>query len=404
MNTERKDSYPALIPWGWGRYHQNGAEPERTGNALAPEFAEQPGTMTGERPGTARDGDVPTRPGLVPARVTGHQHHHYTLVCAPDAHRLRSRVSGAFSYRAAGPDDYPTVGDWVLLDTETGTIQEVLPRRTAISRKTAGSETLEQVIVANIDVALLVFAMDVGRGFTVGLVERAATTAWNSGARPVIVLNKVDLADAPTRDRILRDAETAAPGVEIYTVSARDGTGVSELLSNIAPDETVGMLGKSGVGKSALLNALARERGSEIGAREGELRSGDLQGRHTTTDKQLYLLPGGPIIADVPGLRELQLWADEASLDETFPEIEELSRECRFNDCTHTGEPGCRIQEALSSGELPIDRYERYLDLQREIAYLNRRRDQRAQQEEEMKWKKIAQHIRNYKKITRDLG
>lgn len=369
MNTRHTEDHSGLIPWGWRRYA-----------ATAP-FAE--------------------RPGLLPARVTGHQHHHYTVVAGSDAHRLRTQVSGAFSYRAAGPADYPTIGDWVLIDAESGVIPEVMPRHTAISRKTAGEEVLEQVIVANIDVALLVFAMDGARGFTVGLVERATTTAWNSGARPVIVLNKIDLADASRRDQIVRDAETAAPGVEIIPMSARDGTGVPQLLATLAPDETVGMLGKSGVGKSALLNALARERGEEVQVREGELRSGDLQGRHTTTDKQLYLLPGGPIIADVPGLRELQLWADEASLDETFPEIEALATECRFNDCTHHGEPGCRVQTALATGELPLERYERYLDLQREIAYLNRRRDQRARQEEEMKWKKIARHIRDYEKSRR---
>jgi ribosome biogenesis GTPase len=373
MSTQNASPYAALDPWGGRRYSG----------------------------GTSASSPFTDRPGLLPARVTGHQHHHYTVVTAPDALRIRTQVSGAFSYRAVGPGDYPTVGDWVLIEAESGMIQEVLPRRTAISRKTAGEEALEQVIVANIDVALLVFAMDGARGFTVGLVERAATTAWNSGARPVIVLNKTDLADASRRDQILRDTESAAPGVEIIPVSARDGTGIPRLLATIAPDETVGMLGKSGVGKSALLNALARERGEGPQAREGELRSGDLQGRHTTTDKQLYLLPGGPIIADVPGLRELQLWADEASLDETFPEIETFARECRFNDCTHNGEPGCRIQDALATGELPLERYERYLDLQREIAYLNRRRDQRAQQEEEMKWKKIAQRIRDYKKIHR---
>lgn len=354
-----------------------------------------------ERQGIANSEIEP--PGMVPARVIGHVHHWYDLVCAPDARAVRARVSGAFSYRAAGPADYPTVGDWVLADSayDAAMIHTVLPRRTAISRNVAGEETVEQVLVANIDVVLLVFAMDGSRGFTVGLLERSTTAAWNSGARPLIVLNKLDLADHALRERIRLDAEAAAPGVEIVCVSAADGTGVFDLLARLEPDETVGMLGKSGVGKSALLNAIARERGTEIGIREGELRRGDRQGRHTTTDKHLYRLPGGPIIADVPGLRELQLWADEASLEEAFPEIDELSRQCRFTDCSHNGEPGCRIQQALATGELPMERYGRYLDLQREIAYLNRRRDQRAKQEEEMKWKKIAKLQRTYKKERR---
>lgn len=343
------------------------------------------------------------RPGLTLARVVGHAHHWYDLVCAPDTTKRRGRVSGAFSYRAAGPADFPTVGDWVLVEmsNEATTIQEVLPRRTAISRHAAGDETVEQILVANIDVVLLVFSLDGSRGFTVGLLERAITTAWDSGARPVVVLNKLDLADRTQKEQILLDAETSAPGVEIFSVSARTGLGVGELLKSLGPDTTVGMMGKSGVGKTALLNAMGRLRAAPVAAREGRLRDGDRQGRHTTTDKRLYRLPQGPIIADVPGLRELQLWAEEGSLENTFPEIEELARLCRFNDCTHNGEPGCRIQEALEAGRLSIDRWDHYLSLQREIAYLERRRDQRAQQEEEMKWKKIAKLQRHYKKNRR---
>ena len=363
------DSYP-LAAWGWQRYHGDGAAPERPGMALA--------------------------------RVVGHQHHQYRLVCAADAGTVRARVSGAFAYRAADPADYPTVGDWVWMDAARPTIQELLPRRTAVSRKSAGGETVEQIIVANVDVVLLVFSLDGSRGFTVGLVERATTAAWNSGARPVIVLNKADLAsDAAVRE-VVRDAQEAAPGVAVHVVSAHASTGLSELISSIAVDETVGMLGKSGVGKSALLNALARERDSELAIREGELRRGDRQGRHTTTDKQLYRLPGGPIVADVPGLRELQLWAEDERLDETFPEIDELSRRCRFNDCSHQGEPGCRVQEALESGELPAERWNHYQELQRELEHLNRRRDQRARKEEQMKWKKIAQQIRDINRRRRD--
>lgn len=378
LQAGRPGSAPATLrTWGWERYAAHSA-------------AGAPGPAA--------------RPGLIRSRVVAHRHHTYDLVCDPDARLVRSQVSGAFSYRATGPADYPTVGDWVLIDEDGGMIQEVLPRATAISRKAAGEETLEQVIVANVDVVLLVFAMEGARGFTVGLLERATATAWNSGARPIVVLNKLDLADDETRDRILLDAATAAPGVDIAPVSAHDGSGMVELLSLVAPDETVGMLGKSGVGKTALINALGRLRNAEISAKEGELRRGDLQGRHTTTDKQLYLLPGGPLIADVPGLRELQLWADEASLDEAFPEIEELAAACRFGDCSHTGEPGCRIQEALATGELPMDRWERYGELQREVSYLNRRRDVRAQAEEAMKWKKIAQYARANKGKWRGRG
>jgi ribosome biogenesis GTPase len=377
-------SVAPLAAWGWDRYQRG------RGQQLGPEGGDSP------------EDELPHRPDQTIARVVGHQHHHYELVCAPDARPASGRVSGAFSYRAAGPADYPTVGDWVWIDPTSGTIHELLPRTTAISRNSAGEETVEQVIVANIDVVLLVFAIDGSRGFTVGLVERAVTAAWNSGARPVIVLNKSDLADDATQERMVQDAESAAPGVEIFLVSAHSAAGVDALAAAIAPDETVGMLGKSGVGKSALLNAIGRANGVELSIREGALRHGDRQGRHTTTDKHLYRLPNGPIIADVPGLRELQLWADQDKLDETFPEIEELARECRFNDCSHNGEPGCRIAAALTTGELPNERYERYRELQRELAFLARRKDQRAREEEQMKWKKIAQHIREVTKRRRE--
>ena len=335
---------------------------------------------------------------LVPARVVRHVHHYYDLICAPDARPIQARVSGSFEFRAAGPADFPTAGDWVLVEPETGRIETLLPRRTAVSRHSAGDETLEQIVAANVDVLFLVFALDGGRGFTIGLLERSLTTAWNSGARPVVVLNKADMADAETQDRAVRDVEANAPGVATHLVSARSGLGTGVLLGEAAFDETVGMLGKSGVGKSALLNAFARERGSEVAAAEGEVRQGDSQGRHTTTDKRLYRLPGGPIIADVPGLRELQLWADDESLEATFPDVQEIAAECRFRDCSHNGEPGCRIAEALASGELPVERYERYLDLQKELAYLNRQRDIRAAHEEKLKWKRIAEYQREVKK------
>lgn len=348
-----------------------------------------------------RANDSETSGPLVPARVVRHVHHVYDLVCAPEASLMQARVSGAFEFRAAGPADYPTAGDWVLVEPDTGRIQQLLPRRTSISRNVAGDETREQVVAANVDVVLLVFAVDGQRGFTVGLLERSLTVAWNSGARPVVVLNKADLADAAARERALREAEAAAPGVAIYLISARSGEGVEAVVDGIAADETVGMLGKSGVGKTALLNAIARLRGGEVAAREGELRAGDLQGRHTTTDKQLYLLPGGPIIADVPGLRELQLWGDDSGLDATFPDVEELAAECRFTDCTHEGEPGCRIQEALAGGELSEERYQRYRELQGELAYLERKRDARAMKDEQLKWKRIAQFAREVKKRKR---
>jgi ribosome biogenesis GTPase len=333
--------------------------------------------------------------------VVRHVHHAYELVAAPEGLLISAQVSGAFAYRAAGPVDYPTAGDWVLFEKESRRIQRRLPRRSAIRRTVAGEESLEQVITANVDLLFLVFGLDGGRNFTVGMLERSLVAAWNSGARPVVVLNKVDCAEPEHIERARLEAEANAPGVAVHLVSAVRGDGLRELLDEAPAATTIGMLGKSGVGKSALLNSLAAMGdGGAAGpaARVGEQRKGDRQGRHTTTHKELYRLPSGAILADVPGLRELQLWAEPEELSSAFPEIEELASECRFSDCSHSGEPGCRVQEALATGELPQQRFERYLDYQKELAYLERRRDERARQEEERKWRKIAQEQRRIKK------
>ena len=385
---DRGGDHDAMKPWGWS---------DRWNRAATEHGAD----------GT----------NLTAARVVRQDRHVYTVVIAPDGRRLTGQVSGAFSYRAVEPADYPAAGDWVLVEPEGVRIQFVLPRSATVSRQTAGEEATQQVIAANVDVLFLVFGLDGGRNFTVGMLERSLVAAWESGARPVVVLNKADLATDEHRDEVVRRAESAAVGVPIHVVSAVHDAGIEALMAEARPGTTVGLLGKSGVGKSALLNAMARAAGVPAAgedsgthtdqardaaphpvAREGHVRRGDLQGRHTTTHRQLFLLPNGPVVADVPGLRELQLWGEEDTVDAAFPDIEALAAECRFSDCRHQGEPGCRIQAALSTGELSADRYARYQDYQRELAYLERRRDQRAAAEEQRKWKKIAQDIRHSKK------
>ncbi|MEX2444672.1 MAG: GTPase RsgA [Alkalispirochaeta sp.] len=211
-------------------------------------------------------------------------------------------VSGAYLYRVAGPADYPTAGDWVLFRPQ-GRIEMLLPRDTMISRDAAGEETLEQVIVANVDVIFLVFGLDGGRAFTTGMLERSVLAAWNSGGRPVIILNKSDCADADHVETVRREAEDHAPGVPVHVVSAHCGDGLADLSGEIGPGQTVGMLGKSGVGKSALVNGMVRLAASETPplARTGEQRKGDRQGRHTTSEKVLYMLPGGILHRDVSG-------------------------------------------------------------------------------------------------------
>ncbi len=373
--SDTRNTFASLDPWGWNDEWARKAQ------------------------------DAASRPGLLPGRVVRQVHHHYDVVLPASGRPITTEVSGAYSYRAAGPADYPTIGDWVLCGAGNR-IEGLLPRQTAISRNSAGEETREQVIAANIDVVYLVFGLDGGRNLTVGMLERSLVVAWGSGARPVVVLNKTDCADEQQIDAARLMAESHASGASIHAVSAHRGDGLGELLAEARSGETVAMLGKSGVGKSALLNAFvtrgaagpADSTGPAAGpARTGEQRRGDRQGRHTTSEKVLYLLPEGIIVADVPGLRELQLWGDGDELSIAFPEIAALAAHCRFSDCAHGGEPGCRVQEALATGELSVERYERYLEYQRELAYLERRRDQRAAAEEQKKWKRIAAERRRLK-------
>jgi ribosome biogenesis GTPase len=400
-----------LAQWGWnGAWADKalaaGAVVDRTSSGATQVTKDAGGVSSGvsASPNVAAHGggaaETPhDREALIPGRVVRHVHHTYDLMTPISSEPISMEVSGAYAYRTVGPADFPTVGDWVLF-RRGGRIESLLSRESAISRGAAGGETLEQVIAANVDVVFLVFGLDGGRNFTVGMLERSVLAAWNSGGRPVIVLNKSDCADAEQIETVRHQAEAHAPGVSIHVVSAHRGDGLTDLRREIAPGETVGLLGKSGVGKSALVNGLVRlaEPASTEVARTGEQRKGDRQGRHTTTDKSLYLLPGGILLADVPGLRELQLWGDSDDLSAAFPEIEALATECRFTDCAHSGEPGCRVQEAIATGELPIERYERYLEYQKELAYLARRKDQRANVEEQKKWKRIAMMQRQYKK------
>ena len=377
----------------------------------------------------ALESDRSARP-LIPARVTGREHHSYEILCPdfsgrPDFAELPTapgryidtRVSGRFEYTASGPADYPVTGDWVLVDPaeNLSRIHAVLPRRSTLKRGRAGETSEEQVLAANIDTLLLVFALDGGRNFLPRMLERGLVVARNSGCAACVVLNKVDLASSEDQERALAEAAYSAPSVPVVAVSARTGEGVGELAAFFSPGETVGMLGKSGVGKSALVNALGAHRrdgsspqektgpagNTPLLAREGRVRDDDLRGRHTTTASRLYRLDSGILLIDSPGIRELKIWGDAEGLEGGFPEIAELARNCRFSDCSHSGEPGCAVQAALDSGDLAPERYLAYLDLAREQAWFERRHDERAQRENELKWKRIAKLQKTFKKEER---
>ncbi|TVR91424.1 MAG: ribosome small subunit-dependent GTPase A [Spirochaetaceae bacterium] len=340
---------------------------------------------------------------FVPARVVEQQHHYYT-VAAPDGIHMAARVSGAFEYRVASRSEYPSIGDAVLVEraksldsqaagSNTALIQQVLPRASVLQRLNPGGSTESQAIAANVDVALVVLALDGGRAFTAGLLLRLLTTVYAGGIRPVVVLNKCDCAEEQIIQQVTSTAHENAPEVSVHVVSAHTGAGLPGLCKEWSANQTVCLLGASGVGKSSLLNALA---GRQL-EREGAVRA-DHRGRHTTTHKKLYPLADGSSLIDLPGIRELQLWANEDAVTDSFPEIAELSMDCRFDDCSHTGEPGCAVQDALSSGMLSPERYDRYLELQREAAYVRRRVDQRAQAEEQRRWKQISRDQRSFRR------
>lgn len=375
----------------------------------------------------------------VPARVTGRERHLYEVVCPDFGGRsgldrftdaspcvgvyADVRVSGRFEYGAVASADYPVIGDWVLVESDSGAprIQAVLGRRSALSRGSAGPRCEEQALAANVDVVLLVFALDGGRNFLARFLERALVVAKNSGASCCVVLNKADLATDAEREEALAEASRVAPLAPVVTMSARTGEGIDELLAVVSPGETVCMLGKSGVGKSALVNALARKFGRDGVAtpgakddsvvdgvdfpvplaREGSVREDDLRGRHTTTSSSLYRLDSGLLLIDSPGIRELKLWGDADALAGGFPEIAELASRCRFADCRHGTEPGCAVRDALESGSLDAARYRAYLDLAREQAWVERRSDDRARRENDQKWKRISKFQKELKKRGR---
>ncbi len=375
---------------------------------------------------------------LVPARVTRREHHLYEIA-RPDfsgrhpagiparddggAGTAESRglfggvrVSGRFEYGAGNAVDYPVVGDWVLVDGGSGTprIHATFPRRTALSRGSAGPRCDEQTLAANVDVIFLVFALDGGRNFLPRFLERALVVARNSGAAPCVVLNKADLAADGDRADALRDARAYAPQANVVALSAKTGEGVGDLARFLSPGETACMLGKSGVGKSALVNALGRASSGDVTsrsdgaprddgsvegiAREGRVREDDLRGRHTTTSSRLYRFDSGVLLIDSPGIRELKVWGEADVLEGGFPEIAELATQCRFSDCSHADEPGCAVRAALATGELDNARFLSYLALSREQAWLERRNDDRARRENDQKWKQISKLQKELKK------
>jgi ribosome biogenesis GTPase len=330
---------------------------------------------------------------LVPARVVREDRDRYHL--HGEDGDVPGELSGKLRHEAATRAELPAVGDWVAVRPGAGlaVIVRVLPRASAFVRKVAGETTEEQVVAANVDTVFLVGGLD--GDLNVRRFERYLAAAWESGAVPVIVLNKADLAE--DLEASVAEVEAVAVGVPVVAVSAAEGRGLDALAPWLAPARTVALLGSSGVGKSTLVNALLGEARQATGA----VRDDDSRGRHTTTHRELVPLPGGAVLLDTPGMRELQLWAGEESLESAFPDVKALAAACRFRDCAHEGEPGCAVLGAVAAGALDAARLESWRKLQRELHWLATRQDARARAAEQAKWKQITKSMKHHPKADR---
>jgi ribosome biogenesis GTPase / thiamine phosphate phosphatase len=327
--------------------------------------------------------------GLVAGRVV-REHRGLYRVQTEDG-EVVAENAGRLRHDALSRLDLPAVGDFVALRPShpgRAIVHAVLPRRSVFLRRAAGVETGEQVLAANVDTVFLVSALD--RDFNPRRIERYLVLALDSGARPVVVLNKADLCDdvAP----LVREVEALAPAVPIHPVAGKAGQGLEALAQYLKPAETVAFLGSSGVGKSTIINRLLGEEAMATGA----VRASDQRGRHTTSHRQLLRLPGGALVIDTPGMRELQLWATDESMGAAFDDVESLAAQCRFRDCGHGGEPGCAVERAVGEGRLDAGRLESYHKLQRELGHLRTQQDLRAQLEQKRQGRALHRAARKH--------
>lgn len=300
---------------------------------------------------------------MEPARILSQEKGFYRII-AEKGEKL-AEVSGRFRFKTMAFSEYPAVGDFVMINwNESGNsaiIEALLPRKSAFIRKAAGEIQQEQVVAANVDTIFLCMALN--NDFNLRRLERYVSIAWDSGAMPVIVLTKSDLC--VDLENKLSEVSSVAPGVDILVTTSMKKNGYKELLPFISAGKTIAFIGSSGVGKSTLINCLL---GKEHLKTNG-LRNDD-KGRHTTTRRELLLLPSGGMVIDTPGMREFGMWDNDTGIEKTFTDIEMLASQCKFRNCTHTNEPGCAIHKALETGELQIDRWQSFQKLKAENDYI----------------------------------
>ncbi|MFC1744422.1 ribosome small subunit-dependent GTPase A [Candidatus Riflebacteria bacterium] len=329
---------------------------------------------------------------LLPGRVLFSQHEHFRV--ATKDRVLACQVAGKFRLDGVSEQGFPTVGDFVLvkpsIDDEKGIIETLLPRKNCFSRTNAGRSSKEQVLVANIDEVFIVMGLD--SDFNLRRLERYVTLGQEKRVEIVVLLNKMDLC----RDTVLKMAEVESlfPHLPVYAVSAEQRRGLEPLLSYLKPGKTGVFLGSSGVGKSTLLNAFFGFHLQKIQA----TRVRDGRGQHTTSSREIFLLPNGGIIIDTPGLREIKLWGEQSMIQGSFREITDFARFCRFKNCMHKSEPGCAVQKALLDGKLKEERLKSYEKLKREMGFLNLRVAVKKKSNAKKRWKKRTRDIRKNRK------
>lgn len=333
--------------------------------------------------------------GFSPARIAVEHRNYYELYCEFDG--LTAEKSGKLFYNAKNPDELPSVGDWVVIrrieNEKKAVIIAVLPRKTKFSRNKAGNVTEEQVIAANVDVVFVMSSLNQELNFR--RIDRYVTLTWENDIKPVIVLSKADLCDDMYEKLV--EAENYFNGTEVHVVSAVKGAGVDQLFNYFEGNKTVAVLGSSGVGKSTLINVLLDRNKMKV----KDLSLYKDKGRHTTTHRELVLVPGGGLILDTPGMREIQLWEGGEGLSELFEDIEKIVLNCRFTDCKHESEPGCAVKEAIKNGEISPARFKSYKKLLNEISYFERKQDFKARLNEKKRWKKLTAAGRENAKLKR---